>query len=342
MRDLLIQAVVLMVAVVGLAGPVSAQVRRLNVSKTTPISSVTASGIAAPVKCDSEGNIGFRAVQDSLEAAPVTVVSPDGHKVVAFKMPIDEKFQDFRFIDFALSNGGLYALARDNRGQSWILRYDRDGQFKDAVEPDLPMEAMQIETRGSGELLLAGTRSSKDNKKESERFIGIFSSNGHFLRRLSARNDVSAAKQASATPGEVGHDFGDKALRASVLQAGSDGTVYLMRRTATGPVFVISPAGLVRRVELTPPPGTINGGKLAIGSGQFAVEFLKYKGTAESGELESVILQIFDSFTGQVVRTASHSDPNVGAALACYNGDGFVFINTDDSSRLQLVQVTVE
>lgn len=335
------QAVILAVAVVGSVGPANGQMRRLNVSKTIPVPSMTASAIATPVKCDSEGNIGFRAVQGSLEATPVTVVSPDGHKVVPFKIPTEGKFEDFRLVDFALSNGGLYLLAKDTGGQPWILRYDRDGQFKDAVEPDFPMEAMQIETIGSGDVLLVGTSSSKGNKNESERFMGVFSSNGHLLRRLTAQNDVSPPNDDSPTPSAARHDI-DTALRASVLQAGPDGTVYLMRRTDTGPVFVISPAGRVRRIELTAPSGTTNGGKLAIGPGQFAVEFLKYKGTAKSGELESVVLEVFDSFTGQVVRTASHSDPNVGAALACYNGERFVFLNTDDSSQLELVQVIAE
>src|SRR5262249_53595451 len=132
----------------------------------------------------------------------------------------------------------------------------------------------------------------------------------------------------------------ENGLRSSRLQSAANGTFYFLQNINPPSIAVVSPSGAMKTIPLPPPKGTTLASTLVVGEDRLVVEYLKYKEGSESGELDSVLLQIISASRGRPVMTLRHSDPEIGPSLACYDGDEtLIFVNTDDNSYLELVKV---
>lgn len=313
-----------------------AQVRQLKIEKTVSVPGVPAVAILSPIKCDSDGNIVLRAMGGpDVDDAPITVVSQDGRKLASYHLSNLAEPKKSSTIDYAHERGTLYVLERDQKAYSWILRYGDDGTLKSSFALDPDIDAMQIEVTSSSDLFVAGRSATPGPTGLPGSFFGIYSTNGQLLRRIEPLGDIKPAPTDSGT-----HEF-ERAVRGSLAKMGRDGNLYLMRFAAKGPVFLITPSGTTKKIVLSGPEGAINSGMLAVGSGRFAVQFLKFKADSKHHEIASAVIQIVDSDSGQISTTIQNAN-EIGAGLACYDGQTFVFVRTDDTSHLQIVKARPE
>jgi hypothetical protein len=323
-------------AMLGQARP-HARPSELNIATTVPVANLVAQGIATPTKCDADGAVTLRLIQSSdLGSTPVTKISADGQRVVVFRLPSDGKPENPQLVDFAPTVGGLYALVTDKAGKPWLLQYGDDGRLERVTPLQGPMHPMQIDAAIPGELVISGTVSEGQGDNEVKPFIGAFSTGGDLLRELAPEASTKDLPTGSSPPSPSRQW---NAMLGARLQAAPNGTIYLLRRNETGPVIIISPSGEVRQISLHPPEGATISSRLALWGGRLVVEFLNFKAGGASGELSRVTLQVIDSEGGNVLMNLYHANPNIGPNLACYDGNEFVFVNTDDNSRVELVKV---
>ena len=337
MRSSLGSAYLIMAIAVAMLGEdrPGARAGDLNVVAAIPVASVSAQGIATPTKCDVNGDVALRVVLSDSGVESVTKVSADGHKAVTFRLPTDGKPESPQLVDFAPMVGGLYAVVIDKAGKPWLLEYGEDGRLEHATPLQMRARPMQIDAAIPGELLISGALPAGQEGNGLEPFLGAFNTGGDLLREITPGTNTEDAAKGGHQPSL--RERWD-AVTGARLQAEANGTIYLLRRSDTGPVFIMFPSGEVRQILLHPPEGAVVSSRLAVSGGRFVVEFLNFKAGGSSGELDRVTLQVIDSASGSIVMNLSPTNPDIGPSLACYKDNEFVFVNTDDKSHLELVK----
>ncbi len=306
--------------------------------------------IVLPVKCDPEGNP-FLLLYDmaGYDGGPILKVSSDGKRAVRFAMESVPDVGGAGILDFAPGPRGEVYLLASKRVESsgleeiYLITFDNDGKFRSKHQLDLSLRPKQIAAFSSGDFLIAGREIPEDKTTHplnAKPFVGIFNGRGQFLRRLQLRADVEAKPETKKSP--LGEEFQsidrqyEKALGASLAEMSDDGNVYLMRQSPTGPVYVISPAGvLVRTIKLVPPSGaTLSTVKTS--RGHLVAEFLRFK--PDGTQIEAIFFDLYDLSNGKKVSEYSVTDARIGSALACYTADAFTFVGNDGDGHLALVR----
>jgi len=124
-----------------------------------------------------------------------------------------------------------------------------------------------------------------------------------------------------------------EAVVGSVVEPGDDGKLYLMRRTATGPVYAISSSGVVEKAVI---PASPRGARLTIikvAKGRLAAQFVR----DTSDDSAEVVIRITDLQSGKNIGEYTHSNYQIGSALACYSPDSFVFLAPGEDYKLTVV-----
>jgi len=313
-----------------------AQVRTLSITDTKSVPSLVAEAIASPVKCDADGNIALRAVVFPGDLGPIVRLSANGEKAVSVRLSRDAEPRDAELIDLALGRSGLFVLA-SSEGHSWVLRYDADGNFDRAVPIEAPIEAARLAVDANENLVISGlTKGQSGNPGET--FLGLFRDDGTLDKRLTFEQNPISKRRVKG--GSVAKAF-DAALRDTVLAAGQDGNLYFLQGST---LFIATPDGKVRRMRVDPPKGSVKTKTLVTDQrGRVVIEFLEFKPDSQNGEIKSVILQVIDPRISRApLMTLSHANADIGPTLACYEGETFVFVNTDDHSHLQLVKTVAQ
>lgn len=301
-----------------------------------------APSIVVPVKCNPSGDISVRVSGGG--RGPILKIARVGRRIVRFSIDTVPGLLEARIYDFATGVfGDIYVLARDNRKQTYIVHFADDGQYKSKHILDARLQPGQIAVFRSGQLLIAGQHEPAEGEEgiNAKPFIGIFNESGKLLKELSLRKDVEPklSKSSESQGGDADRPGPDRTYEeATVLSSAvgaEDGNIYFMRHTPNGPVFVVSPSGGVRRIDLSPPKDT-QLSAIQVGNGRIAAEFLRF--LPKSDQIGSVILEVIDAQTGEREAEYSHSDFNIGSGFACYAQNDFTFLGSDPSGRLTIIE----
>lgn len=278
------------------------------------------------VACDDEGNLYARRLRSGDKArGPVEEIGPSGDLFRSFK--VEDPLLDLSIADFFVASGDevyMVGWSMENvhaGSRIYVARFGRDGSLKSrtqiASEEFFPSNLAVFK---SGELLLTGTEGPSDNTP----FTGVFASDGRLIAKIHEPGDEDLRIKAEAGDASV-HEagiYGNAAVEMGAAVSGSDGNVYLMRRTSPALIYAISPRGEVVR-------------KLRIDPGEFG---------SLPEELQSSGDRLALSFTGpdgaRVVRVVDLKgidiatydiDPNLPAGpLACYNPPALTFLGADN------------
>jgi hypothetical protein len=306
----------------------------------------------------------FRVHEGRTGGGPVLKVSADAKKVTRFSLDVvslellkDRKHQDtdyLRIRNFAPGrNGELFMILEKTPEESYLVQFDADGRYKSTSKIDARMRPTQIAAFGSGDLLIAGTEFLPDPKKldasspilnNPKPFTGLFNSRGQLLRRIVLHEDLEPKTEYEETPTgqkvvKIDRDY-EKSIAFSTAEAAADGNIYLMRYTTVGPVYVLSPGGVVVKTIRLKPPKDASLTDIKVAGGFMAAKYVRNKHGTEY--IDSVILSILNLQTGEEIAQYSHSDANIGSVFACFDLGSYTFLGNDDKYRFQLIRVAPE
>ncbi len=292
---------------------------------------VLAPALVLPAKCDAGGNAYVRIYQMDERKSTVLRVSRDGKHVARFSL--EPMVELTRAHDFATNGGEVYVLASQGADEAYVVRFDADGKHEDTVKLDMPLQPSQIAVFPSGDLLVAGREPASSEVGSAARtlpFLGIFTSRGQLVKRILLQNDV---KPDNTKDKAIANRKYLEALVGSVVEPGDDGKLYLMRRTARGPVYAISSGGVVEKIVIPAPPQGARLSGIKVAKGRLAAQFVR---TTPDDSTE-VIIRIIDLQSRKNIAEYAHSNYQIGSALACYSPDSFVFLAPGEGYKLTVV-----
>jgi hypothetical protein len=243
-----------------------------------------------------------------------------------------------------LPDGGVARLVWSKDMLS-VARFTVDGKLESRTTLDPPaILPYQFAMFPSGEILVSGLEQnhSRHFLSAHKSFTAIYDAHGHLVKRLLF--DEDAEIDAAAEAGDVRYTFGpmagNRGISSGKARLGSDGNVYLMRRTSPAIVYVIAATGELVRT-LTIEPGNI--GQMPFGmqvaDRRIAMEFSLH---CSGDRCEGVSFTIADAVTGRKV--ADYADDNVFGDFACYSAkpERFTFLLTDGERKLRMVRAAAK
>lgn len=330
----------------------------LAVRDEVPVPSEPAEGLLNPVRCDSRGNVYLRPWRDVKPmSAPVVKISLEGRREAQFSVDsVPDLGDDWAFEDFALGpRGDLFALIQsweEKESQALIARFDDDGKFDSSLVLKQKFDPALLTITSTGQFFVTGsiplsaeeTRSYYESRQEEERrgppparpYAGIFDRGGRLVVEVSFEKDKELGSEEDkdfpgALPGPL--------ITLGRVVSGSDGNVYLLRRSRPAVVYVVSPLGeLVRVLEVQPPAENFQVTHMMLGQGgrllfQFAEEVEKGRYRTGASTFSLVNPETGERLTDYV------STPEVGGSLACASTRELLFLGVTESERLAIRRV---
>ena len=303
--------------------------------------------VQLPMKCGPDGLIYVRFAEAGLESA-VSLISEDGKMVSNIRLSQIPEFSENDFFDFAPASGQVFVLSGKGRPRVpttyYVSRFKIDGTYVSSAVVDIGFRP-DFEPRGiaafpSGNLLITGM--AKGHDVPFVPFTAIFTDGGQFLRQVVLNEDVTE-KDAKQNPSDESFSPAQQVrnlLEVTFLQTADDGNVDLMRNTPRGPVFVVSPGGSVRRVQLTPPVQAADLEWIAASGGSIAAQ---YRST-NSAERKTHYLVVLDTWTNKARETVRyvHDLEKNGGGMACYRNGTYTFIAGGPKGGVQLVRAVAQ
>ncbi len=275
------------------------------------------------ISCDAVGNLYARRFESGTKGAePVEEMSTAGDPVRSFGL--DDPTSKFSISDFSVgAQGELYVLAWSrehvhSRGRVYVIRFGSDGAVRSRTkilsEDFFPTSLAVFQ---SGEFLIAGTTGQQD----SAPFTAVFGSNGKIIASIYEPEDEDLRKKAEALDPSV-HDprlYGNIAVSLGGVVRGSDGNVYLMRRTFPALIFVISPKGqVVRKFRIDPGDSTLLPEQIQVSQNRLAVSFSAPGGPS--------VVKVVD-YAGKDIAAYQISATVLAGSLACYDPPVLTLLN---------------
>lgn len=303
------------------------------------------------MKCGADGTMYIRFTGAGLEPT-VTLIREDGKIASEIRLRAIPEFTENTLQDFAPGNGDVLVLSAKGKPHTqtvwYVSRFKTDGTYVSSVEVDTAFrpdfEPLHIAAFPSGDLLIAGVaKGRKGDEVASVPFVGIFGADGKFQRQLVFEHDVTKEDVKQKKPSKANLSETEQIrdlLEVSFLLTGDDGNAYLLRHTPRGPVFVVSPGGVVRSVALVPPVTSADLDWIMASGGFIAAE---YRST-DPAERKTHYLTIVDSSTGTTRETIRyvHDYQTTGGGMACYQHGTFTFLAGTSDNKLQLVKAVAQ
>ena len=310
--------------------------RILQPSETINVDSPSAL-MVQPLRCDQNNNIYARLVRATAMKSPITKISADGKSVREFSAEGVPGLKNPATLDFAIDRyGHLFMLVEGPDFK--ILEFDQDGKHKDTITIDFKLIPQQLAVFGTGDFALFGTERPLGSKRQASAapYAGLFDRSGRFLRKIELVEKEDPDQQKALA--KIGIGRTDQ-LSISVAESGADGNVYLARPTSSGPVYVVSPSGVARKVvrPAGPKNAVLSSIKL-LPSGRLAALFVPMEPDNQR-QVDGISLVILDPSSGDVLSEYG-LDNQTGIALACYDSSGFSFLRSGPENRLQIVRAT--
>ncbi|SPE40449.1 exported hypothetical protein [Candidatus Sulfotelmatobacter sp. SbA7] len=334
----------------------------LQISSTMNVVSEMGGAVMSGTKCDGDGNLYIRKyATDRPLLGPVVKIDPDGKRVALFDPVAFSQLALDRADAFSpASDGGMYQVAQSGvlKPRIYVLHFSSDGSASLPTLLAADLEVYTFAAFASGNFLVSGVERDLQNKNDrGQNFTAVFSADGRELAELSfeesrgprnagAKSGAGGRQQAAAqtkaqteAQNEVQNDA-EKAtpgLDLADAEVGSDGNLYVMRRSSLALVYVIAPSGkIMQTLKIAAPlPGTapsafhVSGNRLAISFG--------------NEESQSQTIVVADAQTGRKI--ASYSDPTgLGTSFACYSANEgvFTFLNLSEGNALQVIRAEAQ
>ena len=289
-------------------------------------------------KCDAEGNLYIRKfASDRPLLGPVVKIDPDGKRAALFDPAAFSQLALDRADAFSpASDGGLYQIAQSGilKPLTYVLHFSSDGSPGSPARLDADFEVYTFAAFAGGNFLVSGVRRNVQNRKDrGQNFTAVFSADGRELARLSfpdKRDPLKAGGKAEATK-----DTGAPALDLAEAEVGTDGNLYVMRRSSPALVFVISPSGTITQtIKVAAPQPDAAATAFHVSGNQLAISFWN-----DGNHSQTVI--VADAQTGR--RIASYADAGaLGPSFACYSANEgvFTFLKLGEGNALQVIRAT--
>ena len=226
-------------------------------------------------KCDGEGNLYIRKfATDRPLLGPVVKIDPDGKRVALFDPAAFSQLALDRADAFSpASDGGMYQVAQSGvlKPRIYVLHFSSDGSTSSPTLLAADLEVYTFAAFASGSFLVSGVERDLENKNDRGRnFTAVFSADGRELAQLSFEESggprkAGAKPSAGGSPRAAAHNEvrnkvqndAEKAapgLDLADAEAGSDGNLYVMRRSSPARVYVIAPSGkMMQTLKIAPP-----------------------------------------------------------------------------------------
>lgn len=306
---------------------------------------------ASQGQCDAKGNL-FLTLWDPAAEEPSDrpLLMFDGAGLLKTTFASSRKdlgltrLEDHSEASVLLPDGGVARLVWSKDMLS-VARFTRDGNLESRTPLDPPaILPYQFAVFPSGEMLVSGLEQNHSRRflAAHKSFTAIYDAHGHLVKRLLFSEDAEI--DAAAEGGDARYTFGpmagNRGISSGKAGLGSDGNVYLMRRTSPAIVYVISATGeLVRTLKIEPE----NTGQMPFGmqvaDGRIAMEFSLH---CSGDRCEGVNFTIADATNGRKI--ADYADDNVYGDFACYQAkpERFTFLLVNGENKLQMVQAAAK
>lgn len=296
-------------------------------------------------KCDGEGNLYIRKfATDRPLLGPVVKIDPDGKRVALFDPVAFSQLALDRADAFSpASDGGMYQVARSGvvKPRIYVLHFSSDGSPSSPALLAADFEVYTFAAFASGNFLASGVERDLQNKNDRGRnFTAVFSADGRELAQLSFEESRGPRKaQNEVQNNEVQNDAGKAApgLDLADAEVGSDGNLYVMRRSSPALVYVIAPSGKIMQTLkiVAPLPGSAPNA-FHVSANRLAISF----GNEES---QSQTIVVADAQTGRKI--ASYSDPTgLETSFACYSANEgvFTFLKLGEGNALEVIRAEAQ
>jgi hypothetical protein len=327
---------------------VAAPERFLTVAETQEVSGTFTNPIF-PAKCGLDGtSIYFRQFTGE-SSMPPTRLDADRKSAKTFGLDATRYFHHAQIWDFApASYGGVYLLIwfhfqdgdKLNKGYR-VLSFNGDGRLtKDILLEGLTFDPLHMAAFSNGSFVVAGRKTSERGGHRGAPGIALISETGRVLKTLTIEHDVvppeaGAAKMSTAVKNhkpdmteqsekEKAQQQYDSSLDFSLVQSGDDGNIYVLRYSHGGPLFQITPAGIVREIMLPDYQGSkVNAAMVARGH-----VLVHYVHEEEFGQSDLGLYSEYDLATMEKIRDFSVEKiaPISNAMQGCYSGDQITFL----------------
>jgi hypothetical protein len=338
----------------GIAGPTIA----VRAASTMNVASEIGGAFMSGTKCDADGNLYIRKyAMDRPLLGPVVKIDPDGKRVALFDPVAFSQLALDRADAFSPAfDGGMYQVAQSGvlKPRIYVLHFSSDGSPSSPTLLAADFEVYTFAAFASGNFLVSGVKRDLQNKNDRGRnFTAVFSADGRELAQLSfeesrgprktgAKPGAGGSPQAAAqeeAQNKVQNDAEKAApgLDLADAEVGSDGNLYVMRRSSPALVYVIAPSGkIMQTLKIAAPLRGSAPSGFHVSGNRLAISF----GNEES---QSQTIVVADAQTGQKI--ASYSDPTgLGTAFACYSANEgvFTFLNLGEANALEVIRAEAQ
>jgi hypothetical protein len=315
----------------------------LHISSTVNIPSELG-GAFNSAKCDADGNLYIRkAAFDRPLLGPVVKIDPDGKRVASFDPSAFSQLALDRADAFSpASDGGIYQIAQRGvtKPDIYVIHFASNGDASSPTHLDADFEAYTFAAFAEGNFLVSGAKRDASNKNDrGKNFTAVFTADGRELAQLSFQKNTSqpagdksptksSGKSLSLTP-----DDAVATLDLADAEAGTDGYLYVMHRSAPAIVYVISATGkIMRTLKIRPPSASFLPGTFHLSGNQLAISFADDKSRGQ-------FIIVVDAQSGKTIATYSDAG-DLGTTFACYSAnDGvFTFLRLGEGNSLQIVR----
>ena len=281
------------------------------------IPSETNRPVYKPARCDAQGNIYFRGYQADDRRVPVIRADAKG-QTVKYMLDADATLASGTSYDFSvLPNGNLYQPVQVGE-DVYIVTFDQEGKVKGKVRLEQRFWVSRLTALSDKSFLVIGSEPQPPAEgkptKPPKALIALFDEHGRLVRRITLSNDAREGTPILVT-------------LSSDAQVDATGNLYLLLRTNPATVDVFDSGGQIERSFKVQPPGPkMNAVSMNLAKGRLAILFREtFRGMQHN---DMAIITVVNASTGAEV-TRYSAGPDLGATLACYTEDDFVFVGTD-------------
>ena len=295
--------------------------------KSTLRTAIPVKAFLGQMVCDSQENLYLRTFdgqflsQEKTLRAPIQQLERNG--TITKQFAVSEAGSELGAGPFFVAVDGQVSQIAWAAGQKrlQLIVFSRNGDLTEKVEIESEIEPYQVARYRSGEILLTGLEFKADMNKP---FTGLFSPNGKLIREISFAEDHQL--EDSATRGD--EDFtspnspyqGNLAVEYGDIAAGTDGNIYLMRRTSPTLIYAISRSGrIIRHLSINPQQADFLPVTMKAARGKLAILY-------ESKHRTERFIMVTD-FRGKELKRYTVSNM-LGAGLGCYASPDFLFVTS--------------
>jgi hypothetical protein len=188
----------------------------------------------------------------------------------------------------------------------------------------------------SGSFLVSGVERDLQNKDDrGHNFTAVFSPDGRELAQLSFEESRGPRKAQNEVQNDV--EKAAPGLDLADAEVGSDGNLYVMRRSSPALVYVIAPSGKIMQTLkiVAPLPGSAPGA-FHVSGNQLAISFGN-----EASQSQTIV--VADAQTGRKI--ASYSGPtDPETSFACYSANEgvFTFLKLGEGNTLEVIRAQAQ